>query len=482
MMLRSLAKHLHGAAAGVEGNGALLAVRAMSTAAPPASSKSSPLSQYGGVHGSRATQKTWRNKPLFRREGDARFRTGAEAAEMLINEVKRRDSHEQEFVQVFENAIQILAPVFERIPKYAFVGKEFIEPERIFQFRVSWLDDSGTYRMNRGFRVQYSSALGPFEGGLHFHKDVNAGLIKSMAFARVFTNALTGCEMGAAVGGADFNPMNKSEAEIQRFCQAYMTELSKYIGPDQDLPGVGTGVGAREIGYLGVAHWAKRALEGKGETMEGKRCLITGSGKMALHVAEKLLEMGAIPITLSDTSGHIYEPDGLDAAKLKTIMKIKSERGARIGRYIIASTTAKYNEPENVFSVPADLVFPCATHNEIDGVTATMLADMGVRGVFEGSHMPSTNQAIAVYKKRGILHGGHVATMAVDSIFNGLELSKNSPSMEELDGRIKDAVDAIYLEAKATAKEFNVRGDLHAGAIMAGFLRVADTIICHGAV
>lgn len=401
-------------------------------------------------------KKTWRNKPLFRREGDARFRTGAEAAEMLINEVKRRDSHEQEFVQVFENAIQILAPVFERIPKYAFVGKEFIEPERIFQFRVSWLDDSGTYRMNRGFRVQYSSALGPFEGGLHFHKDVNAGLIKSMAFARVFTNALTGCEMGAAVGGADFNPMNKSEAEIQRFCQAYMTELSKYIGPDQDLPGVGTGVGAREIGYLygqykrtsihhaqkgkgllwggvypypqatasGVAHWAKRALEGKGETMEGKRCLITGSGKMALHVAEKLLEMGAIPITLSDTSGHIYEPDGLDAAKLKTIMKIKSERGARIGRYIIASTTAKYNEPENVFSVPADLVFPCATHNEIDGVTATMLADMGVRGVFEGSHMPSTNQAIAVYKKRGILHGGHVATMAVDSIFNGLELSK----------------------------------------------------------
>jgi glutamate dehydrogenase (NADP+) len=292
-------------------------------------------------------------------------------------------------------------------------------------------------------------------------------MVKSMAFARVFTNALTGCEMGAAVGGADFNPMNKSEAEIQRFCQAYMTELSKYIGPDQDLPGVGTGVGAREIGYLygqykrmsihhaqkgkgllwggvypfpqatasGVVHWAARVLEGKGDSLEGKRCLITGSGKMALHVAEKLVEMGAVPLTLSDTSGHVYEPDGIDAAKLKTIMKIKSERGARIGRYIIASTTAKYNEPENVFSVPADLVFPCATHNEIDGVTATMLADMGVQGVFEGSHMPCTNQAISIFKKRGILHGGHVATLAADSIFNGLELSKVSRREEGGGGR-----------------------------------------------
>jgi glutamate dehydrogenase (NADP+) len=221
----------------------------------------------------------------------------------------------------------------------------------------------------------------------------------------------------------------------------------------------------------GVVHLAKKVLEAKGDTLEGKRCLITGSGKMALHVAEKLLECGAVPVTLSDTSGHVYEPDGIDAAKLKTILKIKSERGARIGRYIIASTTAKYNEPENIFSVPHDLVFPCATYNQIDQPTATLLADMGCQGVFEGAFMPSTNQAVAVYKKRGLLYGGHIASLAADSLINGLELSRHPIAHDELDQRIKELVDQIYAESKATAKEFNCRGDLHAGATIAGFLR-----------
>ena len=471
-----------------------------------------PLSQYGGVHGSRAGTKMWRNKPLFRREGDVRFRTGAEAAKMLVDEAKRRDGHEIEFIQSFTNTMQVLGPVFERMPKYAFLAKEFLSPERVIQFRVSWLDDAGANRTNVGWRVQYSSTLGPYEGGLHYHRSMSMACLKSMALSRTFTNAIACGNVGGAMGGADFFPHNKSEAEIQRFSQAYMTELCKYIGHDQDLPGVGIGVGPREIGYLygqykrssphfsqngagvlwggvynypqvaawGAVYFAKKMLEDKKDSIKGKRCIVTGSGKMALHVAEKLNELGAIPLTLSDSSGHIYEPEGIDSSKLRTIMKIKSERGARIGRYIIASTTAKFNEPERIFDIPCDLVFPCSLTNEIDRDIATHLADNGCMGVIECAHMPSTNEAIIEYRKRGMLHGSYIATLAADSFFNGMELYRNPLKEESVESRIEAGMDQIYEEAKATAKEFNVKGDLHSGALIAGFLRVADVQIAHG--
>jgi glutamate dehydrogenase (NADP+) len=276
-----------------------------------------------------------------RREGDARFKTGSEATEMLIQEAKRKDPHAMQFLDTLDEIIPTLAPLLDRAPKYAWIAKQLLEPERVVQFRVSWLDDNGNSRINRGWRVQYSSSLGPYEGGLNFSGSITSGVVKALGLESVFINSLTGCNLGAAAGGADFNPHNKSEAEIQRFCQSYMTELSKYIGPDHDYPSMGFGVGINEIGYLygqwkrmnshlaqrgsgilwgglnpypqavghGIVHFAEAMLNGKKESLKGKRCLVTGSGKVALHVAEKLLEYGAIPLSFTDQSGHIYEPE-----------------------------------------------------------------------------------------------------------------------------------------------------------------------------
>jgi len=382
-------------------------------------------------------------------------------------------------------------------------------------FTVAWLDDSGNARINRGFRVQYNSALGPYEGGTHFGMGVNASVSKALALDRTFTNALTGTHMGAAVGGSDFNPHGKSEAEIQRFCQSYMTELSKYIGPDMDIPGMGLSTGPNEMGYMygqykrinnhtsqkgrgllwgghppfpmcpgwGVVHFAQNVLADKGEDLKGKKCLITGSGKNALAVAQKLLEYGAIPVTFTDSSGHIYEPDGIDAQKLKQIQKIKSERGARIGRYIIASTTARYNEPENIFNIPCDLVFLCGKMNELNDQIATVLADNGCLGVFEGCNMPSTPEAIKVYKKRGLLFGPYRATLAGANLTNGIALQTSPLSTpQEMDEKLKGVMQRTFKLCKSTAQEYNIRGNLHAGASIAAFVKVADAMFTQGSV
>lgn len=475
----------------------------------------SPLYTFGGVHGSRSGQKTWRNKPLFRREGDQRFKTGAEATDMLLSEARRKDPYSRDFLESLEDILPILAPVFDRAPKYAWIAKQLLEPERVIQFRVAWLDDNGNSRMNRGYRVQYSSALGPYEGGLHLHGGMSSDGYKALGMENVFCNALTGCNLGAAAGGADFNPHDKSEAEIQRFCQSFMTELTKYIGPDLDMPSMGYGVGLPEVGYLygqykrindhvaqrgrgvlwggahfypetsgfGVVEFAKCILADKGDTLEGKRCLITGSGKVAVHVAERLLQLGAIPLTFSDSSGHIYEPDGIDQAKLRTIVKIKSERGARVGRYIIASTTAKYQEPENIFDIPCDLVFPCSHRNEIDEAAATLLADNGCSAVIEGANRPSTKAAKAVFRKRGLVLAPHVATLAGSGIVSGLALATNPMGAKEtIHERVADQMAMIFDDVKATATEFNARGDYGAGATISGFMKVADVMLAHGAV
>jgi len=462
----------------------------------------------GGVHGNYRTTKAWRNKPLFRRQGDVRFKTGKDAANLLINEAKRRDAHEEAFINSVRSSFTCLSSLFDRNPRYAFLAKQMMEPERFLSFRVAWMDDQGIYRLSRGWRVQYNSALGPYEGPLHFGHHVNSGVIKSLGFDSVFSNALTGFGVGAAVGGADINPFDKSEAEIQRFCQSYMTELHKYIGPDTDYPTMGMGVGEKEMGYLYgqykrlshnalrgqpflqggkvnnvagycVAHFAHEILKAKGESLNGKRCLITGSGKVARSLAEKLLEYGAIPLTFSDESGFVYEPDGLDSGSLRTISQIKEDRTAMVGRYVISSTTAQFNEPENIFDIPCDLCFPCGAMSQIDEDTATVLADNGCMGVIEGGHSNVTEEGRKMLKRRGMLYGPHTMTMTGATIVNGLGVSVFDKKADDM---LKSCVERIHNEVYRTSQEFNTRGDLHAGSKILGFMTAADVMITQGAV
>lgn len=448
--------------------------------------------------------KSWRNKPLFRRQGDVRFRTGLEASNLLIEEAKRRDEHETQFIASVSSTMRCLSPIFERNPRYAFVAKQLMEPERLIQFRVSWLDDVGVTRMNRGYRFQYSSSLGPYEGALHFGSHVNTNTLKSLAFDAVFSNGLTGYTIGAAVGGSDINPFDKSEAEMQRFCQSYMTELAKYIGPDIDVPFMGMGVGEKEFGYLfgqykriniksssdgrpflsascpeapgaGVVHFAKEMLKDKNDSLSGKRCLIIGSGKVARSVAMKLLEYGAIPLTFSDSSGHVYEPDGIDESKLKTIDKIKEERGALLGRYIIASTTAQFNDPTSILDIPCDLCFPCAAMNDVTENAINALADNGCIGVIEGGYSTVTEGGREILKKRGLMYGPYTMTMTGSAIKSVLKPNAGDEAFQMEIAR-------IYKDAKRAAQEFNARGDLYVGAKITAFMRVADAMLAHGAV
>eukprot|EP00554_Chaetoceros_debilis_P010695 CAMPEP_0194108414 /NCGR_PEP_ID=MMETSP0150-20130528/8111_1 /TAXON_ID=122233 /ORGANISM="Chaetoceros debilis, Strain MM31A-1" /LENGTH=518 /DNA_ID=CAMNT_0038797107 /DNA_START=48 /DNA_END=1604 /DNA_ORIENTATION=- len=486
--------------------------RSLSTTAgntPPPSSSSSPpprtlLTKNQNVHSNMSLSKSWRNKPLFRRQGDVRFRTGLEASRLLVAEANRRDGHESQFISSVTSVMSTLNPIFERNPRYAFVAKQLMEPERMIQFRVPWLDDTGVIRMNRGYRIQYSSSLGPYEGALHFGSHVNSNTIKSLAFDAVFSNGLTGYTIGAAVGGSDINPFDKSEAEIQRFCQSFMTELVKYVGPDLDLPTMGMGVGEKEFGYLagqhkrisiksssggrpflaascpeapgvGVVHFANEMMKDKGDSLQGKRCLIIGAGKVARSVAAKLLEFGAIPLTFSDSSGHVYEPNGIDQAKLKTIDKIKDERGALLGRYVIASTTAQFNDPQNILDVPCDLCFPCAAMNDITEEAATKLADNGCMAVVEGGYSTVTPEGRTILKKRGLAYGPHTLTMTGSVIKSVIKPNAG-------DDVFASEIARIYKDTKNTAQEFNARGDLYVGANISGFLRVANAMLAHGAV
>mmetsp|Transcript_41494 Transcript_41494/g.99417 ORF Transcript_41494/g.99417 Transcript_41494/m.99417 type:complete len:501 (+) Transcript_41494:153-1655(+) len=458
------------------------------------------LTHEEGVHQTMKVSKSWRNKPLFRRQGDVRFKTGMEASNLLVREALRRDSHEHDYIDSITSVMQTLSPIFDRNPKYAFAAKTLIEPERYLQFRVAWTDDAGVNRLNRGFRVQYSSALGPYAGSLHLGPHVTHNIIHSCGFDTIFSNAVTGFNLGAAVGGSDFNPIDKSEPELQRFCQSFATELAKYVGPDQDIPFVGMGCGQEEMGFMygqykrikpiggflatpnmlnasgyTVVHFANKMLEDKNDSLEGKRVMILGAGRTARSAAKKLLEYGAIPITMTDASGHVYEPDGIVEGKLATVNKIKNERGALLGRYIISSTSAQFNHPENIFEIPCDICIPCGAMHELGDAEVNMLADNGCKFVIEGGQSCVTSTARKVLKKRGLLYGPHTMTMTGPAI--GYSLGESAT-----DGEMKEVVSRIYNEVKGTAAEFNVRGDLYAGSNIAGFLRVANNMMMHGAV
>lgn len=472
------------------------------------------LTPTGGVHGSlRNEPRQWRAMPLLQVAGEKKyFKTGVEAVQLLVNEARRRDEHKAHYLAQFEAFMQSLTPVFDRAPRYAWLAKIFLEPERALQFRVSYLDDSGNVRTHRGYRVQYSSTLGPYSGALHFGPQVNSDMIKGMAFASNFGNALTGARLGGAAGGSNFDPSLASEPEIQRFCQSFMTELQKYIGPDRDLPLTGCGVGRAEVGYLygqykrssgtyerqgtgllwggtlphpeaygyGAVSFAKHMLADRGESLEGKRCLITGSGQIALAVAEHLIAHGAVPVSFSDRSGHVYEEEGINEPKLRQIQQIKSERGARIGRYIIASTTAKFSEPANIFDIPCDLVFPCSVSDEIDGAAARTLANNGCIGVIDAAHAPSTPDAVKTYKKLGLMYAPAKATLSAATKLTSC--GGDTLKHDDIAAAVDDETARIYDEVKRTANEYNVRGDLKTGADIASFLRVANVMATHGAI
>mmetsp|Transcript_33225 Transcript_33225/g.100141 ORF Transcript_33225/g.100141 Transcript_33225/m.100141 type:complete len:507 (-) Transcript_33225:42-1562(-) len=483
---------------------------------PAALSSLASLTPGGGVHGSQtpSSPRRWRNKPLLRVHGEELyFKTGPEAVKLLANEANRRDGAKPLYLAQFESFMASLAPVFDRSPKYAWLAKILLEPERTVSFRVTYIDDWGNARTNRGWRVQYASSLGPYAGGLHFGRHVTADHLKAQAFDATFANALTGQRLGGAAGGSNFDPTLASEPEIQRFCQSFMTELGKYVGPGSDLPGLGVNVGAAEIGYMygqykrtaetlskhgfgmlwggSVPHpevfgyspvaFAANLLAARGDSLKGKRCLVTGSGKVALAVAERLVALGAVPLTLSDSSGHVYEPEGLPAAKLARIATIKAERGARVGRYIVASTTAAYNDPPDIYDVPCDIVFPTAYAGEIDAGAAEKLAARGCGLVVDAGYAPCEPTAIAAFKKLGVTYAPFRATMAA-----GVSVAWSSKERAILKPDVANAVDAeaarIHDEVVRTATEYNVRGDLHAGANIASFLRVADVMASHGCV
>ena len=436
--------------------------------------------------------------------------------------VQRHDSHETPFIQAVAEVAESLAPLFEKEPSYYFLFKTMLEPERLLQFRVPWIDDKGRTRCNRGWRVQWSSALGPYKGGLRFHPTVDTGVIKFLAFEQTFKNALTGMSLGSGKGGADFNPKGKSEAEIMRFCQSFMTALAPHIGPNRDVPAGDIGVGGKEIGYMygqykrlkqgefegvltgkspawggslirseatgyGCVYFAQAALAAAGVELHGKRALISGSGNVAQFTAKKLLALGAIPLTFSDSGGTVYEPDGFTDDQLDQLVAIKSRRGGRVLEYAQASSTAQYMPGQRPWSIEgAELAFPSATQNEIEDADAAALVANGCVGVFEGANMPSTPDAVARYEDAGIIFGPSKAANAGGVAVSGLEMAQNSQRVaweaDEVERRLQGIMETIHKECKDAADKYGFEGNLKAGANIAGFLRVANALRDQGAV
>lgn len=447
--------------------------------------------------------------------------TGKEYVAGVFEKVKALNSHEPEFLQAVEEVFESLVPVFDKYPKYVEENllERLVEPERIVSFRVPWVDDKGQVQVNRGFRVQFSSAIGPYKGGLRFHPSVNQSIIKFLGFEQIFKNSLTGQPIGGGKGGSNFDPKGKSDNEIMRFCQIFMTELSKHIGADTDVPAGDIGVGGREIGYLygqykrlrneytgvltgkgltyggslarteatgyGAVYFAEQMLKARGEDFAGKVALVSGSGNVAIYATEKLQSLGAKVVAVSDSSGYVYDPEGIDVPLLKQLKEVER---ARIVKYAEARPSATFT-PANegtIWSIKADLAFPCATQNEINAEQAKMLVDNGVIAVTEGANMPSTLEAIEVFQKAGVSFGPAKAANAGGVAVSALEMAQNSQrtpwTFEEVDAKLYNIMKGIYENAAAAAKEFDAEGNLVVGANIAGFLKVADAMSAQGIV
>jgi len=441
--------------------------------------------------------------------------------EMVLEDVKRRNPGEIEFHNAVNEVLHSLIPVLEKKPALmdAAILERIVEPERMIYFRVPWMDDSGKIHVNRGFRVQFNGAIGPYKGGIRFHPSVNESIIKFLGFEQTFKNALTGLPMGGGKGGADFDPKGKSDAEIMRFCQSFMSELYKYIGPDVDVPAGDIGVGGREIGYMygmyrklanashqgvltgkpltfggslgrtpatgyGLLYFAREMLKDKGTTFEGKIVAVSGSGNVAIYAIEKAQEFGAKVVTCSDSSGYIYDEDGIDLAVVKQLKEVEARR---IKDYLEFRPNAKYVEGStNIWNVKCDVALPCATQNELDETAAKTLIQNGVRFVAEGANMPCTLDAIVAFQNAGIYFGPAKACNAAGVACSGLEMTQNSMRLswtfEEVDEKIQIIMKNIFAAAKSAAKEIGDDDNLLAGANIAGFLKVADAMIKQGVI
>ncbi len=448
-------------------------------------------------------------------------------SDAIYAKVVARDPDQPEFHQAVKEVLESLEPVLEANPEYISVVERVVEPERLIHFRVPWTDDAGEVHVNRGFRIQFNGAIGPYKGGLRFHPSVNASILKFLAFEQIFKNSLTGLPMGGGKGGSDFNPKGKSDAEVMRFCQSFMMELWRHIGHDCDVPAGDIGVGGREIGYMfgmykrlqnefqagvltgkglayggslirpeatgyGLVYFAREMLATKGKSFEGATVSISGSGNVAQFACEKVLDLGGKPVTFSDSSGFIHDPDGIDREKLAWVMDLKNNRRGRISEYAkqypSATFTASAPEPavNGLWNVNVDVALPCATQNELNGEEAEMLVANNVIAVGEGANMPCTPEAVEVFQKSGVLFAPGKASNAGGVATSGLEMSQNSLRLswtrEEVDQRLEEIMVNIHKNAFETAKKYGREGDYVFGANVAGFLKVAEAMIAQGVV
>ncbi|MCP1185987.1 NADP-specific glutamate dehydrogenase [Paenibacillus sp. 1781tsa1] len=447
--------------------------------------------------------------------------TAAEYVHSVYESVVARNPHEDEFHQAVKEILDSLIPVIEAHPKYRnhSLLEQLVEPERVITFRVPWVDDQGKVQVNRGFRVQFNSAIGPYKGGLRFHPSVYSGIIKFLGFEQIFKNALTGLPIGGGKGGSDFDPKGKSDLEVMRFTQSFMTELYKYIGSDTDVPAGDIGVGAREIGYMfgqykrihggheagvltgkgllyggslarkeatgfGCVYFVKEMLQSKDLSFQDSTVVVSGSGNVSIYAIQKAQELGAKVVACSDSGGYIHDPQGIN---LDTVKRLKEVDRLRISEYIKEHPHATYTEGcEGIWSIPCDIALPCATQNEIDEEAAALLVKGGVKAIGEGANMPSTLAAIDVFHGAGVLFGPAKAANAGGVAVSALEMSQNSMrlswSFEEVDAKLHDIMKNIYNSCVEAAEEYGCEGNLVAGANIAGFLKVADSMIAQGVV
>ena len=440
----------------------------------------------------------------------------------IMDIVKSRNPGEPEFLQAVTEVLESLLPVIEQSPKYREhrVLERIVEPERIITFRVPWIDDKGQIQVNRGFRIEMNSAIGPYKGGLRFHPSVNVGILKFLAFEQVFKNSLTTLPMGGGKGGSDFDPKGKSDNEVMRFCQSFMTELSKHIGPNTDVPAGDIGVGGREIGYMfgqykrlrneftgvltgknirwggslirpeatgyGCVYFAQNMLATKGDSIKGKVCAVSGSGNVAQYTVEKVNELGGTCVTLSDSGGTIYDPAGIDAEKLAYVMELKNVRRGRIKDYADKFKGVQYLEGQRPWGVKCDCAFPSATQNEISEADAKTLVANGCTLVSEGANMPTEAAGVEVFLAAKILYGPGKAANAGGVAVSGLEMAQNAMhsnwSREEVDSRLQYIMESIHKQAQQAAERYGMPGNYVAGANIAGFVKVADSMIDQGVV
>ena len=432
--------------------------------------------------------------------------------------LEQRNKDQPEFLQAVKEVLESLEPVVKARPELQEAGiiERIVEPERIIMFRVSWMDDKGKVQVNRGYRVQFNSAIGPYKGGLRLHPSVNLSILKFLGFEQIFKNSLTTLPIGGGKGGSDFDPKGKSDAEVMRFCQSFMTELAKHIGADTDVPAGDIGVGGREIGYMfgqykrlqneftgvltgkaipcggslarteatgyGLCYFTDEMLKDKKDSFKGKTVVISGSGNVATYACQKATQLGAKVVAVSDSNGYIYDPEGIDYKIMKEIKEVKRDR---IKTYVNYSKSAKYTEGcKGIWTIPCDIALPCATQNELDGESAKILIKNGVKAVAEGANMPSTPEAIEAFQKAGVLFGPAKAANAGGVATSALEMSQNSQRLawtfDEVDAKLHDIMVSIYKQASEAAKKYGMEGNLVAGANIAGFEKVANAMLWQG--